>query len=297
MIAVFSFVLVVLVSMLVVRGGAVALKLTGLSWDVASFQAQSAFTGAGYTTSESENIVSHPVRRRVIRAMMNLGSIGVSSALVTVVVTFTTAGDDMQQRTWWMIGSLILLVATIHTKVLDRLFIPVVTRYLMRSSTLQVLDYEELLRMEKGFSIAQLTVEPDSWLTGGPLKELALNQEGILVLNVRRRSGTVLAAPRPIIRLEAGDKILCYGLEGDLGLLAKRLGGPEGDRAHELGVSWNLSRLTQERVEETLREPSLFDDLEFHPHLGPSDPVTEALEGMRKVAADAGKDKAAAPPE
>ena len=171
MIAVFSFVLVVLVSMLVVRGGAVALKLTGLSWDVASFQAQSAFTGAGFTTSESENLISHPARRRVIKTMISLGSIGVSSALVTVVVTFTTAGDDMQQRTWWMIGSLVTLAAAIRTKALDKLFIPVVTRYLMRSSKLRILDYEELLRMDKGFSVAQLTIEPDTWLTGGPLQE------------------------------------------------------------------------------------------------------------------------------
>ena len=282
MIAVFSFVLVVLVSTLVVRGGAVALKLTGLSWDVASFQAQSAFTGAGFTTSESENLVNHPARRRVIRAMILLGSIGVSSALVTVVVTFTTAGDDMQQRTWWMIGSLLVLAAAIKTKVLDRLFIPVVTRYLMRSSKLRILDYEELLRMDKGFSVAQLTVEPDTWLTGGPLKELALNEEGILVLNVRRRSGSVLAAPRPKIQLEAGDKILCYGLEGELGDLAKRPAGPEGERAHDVGARRNLSRLTQERVEETLREPTLFDDLELQPHPGPSDPVNEALESLRR---------------
>lgn len=293
MIAVFTFVLVVLISMLVVRGGAVALKLTGLSWDVASFQAQSAFTGAGYTTSESENIVSHPVRRRVIRAMMNLGSIGVSSTLVTVVVTFTTAGDDIQERTYWMLGSLVFLVALIRTKVLDRIFIPIVTRYLMRSSTLQILDYEELLRMEKGFSVAQLTVEPDTWLLGGALKQLALNQEGILILNVRRRSGSVLAAPRPIIHLEPGDKILCYGLEGDLGLLAKRPSGPEGERAHEFATHRNLTRLTQERVEETHREPSLFDDLELQPHPGPSDPVDRALAGLRR-SADATQETSAA---
>jgi len=282
MIAVFSFVLVVLVSTLVVRGGAVALKLTGLSWDVASFQAQSAFTGVGYTTSESENIVSHPARRRVIRTMITLGSIGVSSALATVVVTFSTAGDDIQQRTWWMIGSLVCLAAIIKAKVLDKLFMPAITRYLMRSSELRILDYEELLRVEKGFSVVQLTVEPDTWLTGGPLKELALNEEGVLVLNVRRRSGSVLAAPRPKILLEPGDKILCYGLEGELGVLAKRPAGPEGERAHDVGARRNLSRLTQESVEETLREPTLFDDLELQPYQRPSDPVNDALESLNQ---------------
>ena len=280
MIATLSFVLIVLVNMLVVRGGAVALKLTGLSWDVASFQAQSAFTGAGFTTSESEHLISHPARRKIVGLMMSLGSIGVGSALVTVVVTLTTAGEDLQQRTWLMLGSLLGLSIAVRTKFIDRLFIPVVTRLLLRSRTLRIHDYEELLRMDKGFSVAQLTVEEDSWLTGGALSELALNQEGILILNVRRRSGSVLAAPQPAIRLEVGDIILCYGLEGDLGELAKRPAGPEGERAHDKGVKLNRSRLTLERVEETLREPTLFDDLELQPQRPPADPVDRALKNM-----------------
>lgn len=280
MIATLSFILIVLVNMLVVRGGAVALKLTGLSWDVASFQAQSAFTGAGFTTSESEHLISHPARRKIVGLMMSLGSIGVGSALVTVVVTLTTAGDDLQQRTWLMLGSLLGLSIAVRTKFIDRLFIPVVTRLLLRSSTLRIHDYEELLRMDKGFSVAQLTVEEDSWLTGGALSELALNQEGILILNVRRRSGSVLAAPQPAIRLEVGDIILCYGLEGDLGELAKRPSGPEGEQAHDKGVKLNRSRLTLERVEETLREPTLFDDLELQPQRPPADPVDRALKNM-----------------
>jgi len=171
MIATLSFVLIVLVNMLVMRGGAVALKLTGLSWDVASFQAQSAFTGAGFTTSESEHLISHPARRKIVGLMMSLGSIGVGSALVTVVVTLTTAGEDLQQRTWLMLGSLLGLSIAVRTKFIDRLFIPVVTRLLLRSRTLRIHDYEELLRMDKGFSVAQLTVEEDSWLTGGPLDQ------------------------------------------------------------------------------------------------------------------------------
>ena len=44
------------VSFIVVRIGAAALELTGLSWDQAKFQALSAFTNAGFTTRESEQI-------------------------------------------------------------------------------------------------------------------------------------------------------------------------------------------------------------------------------------------------
>lgn len=46
--AVLIFLLVAIaISMLVVRIGAIALQMTGLSADVASFQAQSAFSGVG----------------------------------------------------------------------------------------------------------------------------------------------------------------------------------------------------------------------------------------------------------
>lgn len=44
------------VSLLVVRIGTVALQKTGLTRGVAAFQAQSAFMGVGFTTSESEAV-------------------------------------------------------------------------------------------------------------------------------------------------------------------------------------------------------------------------------------------------
>ena len=43
------------------RIATVALQLTGLSKANARFQARSAFTGVGYTTSEAEDTVNHPV--------------------------------------------------------------------------------------------------------------------------------------------------------------------------------------------------------------------------------------------
>lgn len=49
---------------------AIDLELTGLSPKVASFQAQAAFSGAGFTTSESESIVIHSLRRKIIRILI-----------------------------------------------------------------------------------------------------------------------------------------------------------------------------------------------------------------------------------
>ena len=67
MVAIIGLFIILILALTVVRIGAIALELTGLSTDIAAFQAQSAFSGAGFTTSESETIVSHPVSTRLYR--------------------------------------------------------------------------------------------------------------------------------------------------------------------------------------------------------------------------------------
>ena len=71
MAAIIGPLIILAISLTTVRIGAIALELTGLSYEVAAFQAQSAFSGAGFTTSESENIVAHAVRRKIIRILKN----------------------------------------------------------------------------------------------------------------------------------------------------------------------------------------------------------------------------------
>jgi len=59
MIALISLLVIITVSLIVIRMGAVALSMTGISEDMAVFQAQSAFSGVGFTTKESESVVNH----------------------------------------------------------------------------------------------------------------------------------------------------------------------------------------------------------------------------------------------
>jgi Trk-type K+ transport system membrane component len=66
MIPVLSVLLVLTLSVIVIRVATVALVHTGMGREAARFQARSAFTGAGYTTSEAESIVNHPLRRRLV---------------------------------------------------------------------------------------------------------------------------------------------------------------------------------------------------------------------------------------
>lgn len=58
MLAIATLLIVVLMSLLITKVASVALILTGLSRDVARFQARSALSGTGLGTAEAEQIAS-----------------------------------------------------------------------------------------------------------------------------------------------------------------------------------------------------------------------------------------------
>ena len=60
MIAVLSLLLVATLFVTVARVATIALVGTGMASDVAGFQARSALMGVGYTTTESEHVITHP---------------------------------------------------------------------------------------------------------------------------------------------------------------------------------------------------------------------------------------------
>jgi uncharacterized transporter YbjL len=64
------------------------------------------------------------------------------------------------------------------------------------------------------------------------LNEMALGDEGILILNVERKSGVIIGTPSPTTRLSEGDRIMVYGLAPDLARLRHREAGEVGDQDH-----------------------------------------------------------------
>ncbi len=84
MTAILTLLIVLALSLVVTRVATVALTATGLSREAARFQARSAFSGAGFTTKESESVVRHPVRRRIIMWLMLAGNAGIAAAMATL---------------------------------------------------------------------------------------------------------------------------------------------------------------------------------------------------------------------
>jgi len=81
------FIAALIVSVIVVRIGAVAFNLTGLEWRAAKFQALSCFSGTGFTTREAELVIASPQRRRIATYLIIFGNAGI----VAMVATFANS--------------------------------------------------------------------------------------------------------------------------------------------------------------------------------------------------------------
>ncbi len=97
MTAIATLLVVLTISLLTVRVATVMLILTGLSLPLARFQARSAFTGCGYTTGESEQLVGHPVRRRIISTLMLLGNAGIVTTVGALMAGLLAGGGVTQK--------------------------------------------------------------------------------------------------------------------------------------------------------------------------------------------------------
>ncbi len=237
MLSILSFLFILALSLLIIRIGTIALRMTGLAEETARFQAISAFSGAGFTTQEAEKVVSHPVRRRIIRLLILLGSLGVVTAIGTLIVSFTTAegGQSIERLVVLIIGVVVLLVLATSSWV-DRHLSRLIERALNRWTDLDLKDYAGLLRLHGEYTVGEIEVEPDSWLAHRTLQELHLPEEGVLVLGIVRRDGHYMGAPGARTRIEPGDQLIVYGHEARLKELSERHAGKEGDRAHAEAV-------------------------------------------------------------
>ncbi|MFW6133856.1 MAG: TrkA C-terminal domain-containing protein [Planctomycetota bacterium] len=246
-------VLVVLgLSLIITRLATVALALTGMSQEAARFQARSAFTGTGFTTSESEQIVRHPVRRRIVMMLMIVRSAGLVTIIVSLILSFVGPAPDAAKlaRLAWLGGGVVALWLVSRSRVVDRFISRVIERALRRWTDLDVRDYASLLRLSGPYTVVELHVDPGDWLADKPLRHCDVQGEGVLVLGVLRSDGTYIGAPRGQTEMHAGDTLIVYGRAELLAELDARRAGGAGDRAHEEAVEARQRELAaQDRAE------------------------------------------------
>jgi NhaP-type Na+/H+ and K+/H+ antiporter len=239
MLAPISLILIITLSILITRIAAIALVHTGVSRELAKFQARSAFTGAGFTTEESENMVNHPVRRRIIMWLMFLGNAGIVTGITSLILTFVGREEDASM--WFQVaaigGGLALLWFMSLSDWVDRHLSNAVSSLLDRYTELQVRDYASLMHLTDEYRLVDMLLEHDDWVVGRKLGNTRLRDEGIVVLAIERSNDTFLGTPQGDTELKEGDRMIVYGRVEALQRLDERRKGFTGQVSHEEAVA------------------------------------------------------------
>ena len=247
MAALISVLVAITLSLLITRIATEALTLTGLSRTSARFQARSAFTGTGFATAESEAIVKHPLRRRIIMWLMFLGNAGFITVISSLVLTFVSTsspGDGLSRFFYLLIGIGVLwLLAT--NRAFNRILTRLVRKALRRWTDLDLQDYARLLHFKDKYQVTKIEVDEDNWMANKKLKELRLTDEGIAVLGIERRDRIYIGAPYGNTCIYPEDTLIVYGRKAALVELDVRPQGIEGEQAHQKAVL--IQRKIQQR--------------------------------------------------
>ncbi len=203
--------LAVLVSMLVVRAGAIAFVMTGMDMHRAKFQALSAFSGTGFTTREAEQIVNHPARRRIATWLMILGNAGVVAVIVTSTSSLVSSeGIGVPISAVALLGGLAVVYFISTRAGLIRGWESFVQERLGRSSQFEERPVEELLHLLQGYELVRVLIEEGSSLADVTLADAKLPAKGCLVLGIER-GRAFISAPTGDERIVTGDRLIAYG--------------------------------------------------------------------------------------
>jgi hypothetical protein len=273
MLALISFLVVVLFSLFVVRVGTIALEATGLSREIAKFQSQSAFTGVGFTTLESETIMNQALRRRVLSFLMLTGSAGLTSAIATLILTFMHGPQDkyifnirigglLFNLTVITLGLLVLLGFS-RTNVFDKIVRWVLAKPMhLIKRRIALFDYEKILGLSKGYTIGSFEVPKHHWMVNKTIRQLEMEKEGVVILGVYRTihgHEDFIGIPSPRFKIHNRDKIMVYCTENALAGLAKRERGKKGKVAREEAVEQEkemhiIRKIEEEKLKKAARQ-------------------------------------------
>ena len=221
MYAVATFLVVATLSMAFTRLAAGALIATGLTPDVASFQARSAFSGAGFTTTEAENVVNHPGRRKIIGITMFVGNLGTPTLVVTVLVGLLAPGPgNTTERTLVTVSGLVLVVMLVANRPMQRALVKLGQRQARRRLLPHLDDHMvELLAVGDDYVIGSVRVTDGPGPTVRSLRGIDEALPAVRVLGVQQSDG-YFGSPPVDVELAAGDSIIVYGQRTDLEHLA-----------------------------------------------------------------------------
>lgn len=232
--AIIVLIVILCVNLLINRIATVALTFTGVSREMARFQARSAFCTVGFTTTEAESMVNHPVRRRIIMLLMLSGNIGFVGIIVTGVGS--VGGESTIpsfSKVMMVAGALGVLWAIGSSKWIDDKMFHWISWALKRVSSLEAQDYHTLLHLQEGYYVTTIKVGETDWLVGRSLGQLRLSDIGVTILGIKRSDETFLGAPVGAAYIRKGDTLIVYGVRESIKRLDRQRSDSKGWEKHQ----------------------------------------------------------------
>lgn len=235
MLAVLSVIVILTISIIVNKIATAMLVNTGLSTHMARFQARSAFTGAGFTTAESEKVTRHPIRRRIIFHLMLLGNAGIVTVMASILLTFVNHKEKLIP--WYynvgiILGAVIILSILSSSNKIDAWLTKVIDKALGKYTNLKNKDFNSLYKLNGEYRIVELEVQKGDWIVEKTTKEAGLREEGISILGIEKVDSTYIGVPGYETVISVNDILILYGKEESIKQLDRRKATKAGDASH-----------------------------------------------------------------
>ena len=206
----------IVIYVIVIQIYSVLFRITGLTKEKASFQAISLLTNSGFTTSESEIIVSDRVRRRIAIAAMINGyafSVIIVSLIINVILSLK---EDIQDQTLYVMlyafGIFILLIIITQIPFLKRLLEKFIQ--FLAVKVLKRNNNENIIIMLDNYgrdSMAEVCLNrvPEA-MVDIPLFEMKIKEKNHLNILMIKRNGKVIDVTKDTV-FKKGDRLVVFG--------------------------------------------------------------------------------------
>ncbi len=222
MIAILTLVVIMFLSLLATRIATAILMHTGMSHDNACFQARSAWTNSGFTTSRSECMVNHPIRRRVLMILMLGGNVGLattSAAFIVGMADNKTSSFEVFINSMILVAGIILMLYLSKSRFFSRFIDAVFDRFGNRILGTTKPGIQYFCHFSDDCKLLELTVTPGHLLVGRKLRELKMDDYDIVLLQLLKADNTVVCNSCGDEALEIGMKLILFGYDEQIGAM------------------------------------------------------------------------------
>ena len=203
--------LVIFISFLIVRAGAVVLTMTGMDQKKARLQSLSAFSGTGFTTRESELIVNNFRRRQIVTWLIIFGNAGIVTVIVSATSSIVTSqGYQLPISIVAIIVGAFFIYRLISRTGIGKYWENFIERRLIKSRMFSEGTIEDLVHIAEDYGLAQVTVSANSNLLARTLVYINSDENPFWIVGIKRGRQWISLPPSTEI-IETGDKLVVYG--------------------------------------------------------------------------------------